>query len=101
LGREVTEAVLANYETAPIDAKLRATLGFLRKLTLEPEAVTAADVQPLLAAGVTKNQVRDAIWVTTLFNIYTRLADTLGWYVPGPDGFSASARMLLKRGYAF
>jgi hypothetical protein len=34
-----------------------------------------------------------------LFNIYDRLADAMGWYLPGPDGYAASGRDLMKRGY--
>jgi alkylhydroperoxidase family enzyme len=99
LGEEVTSAVLDDYATAPIDRKLRVTLAFLEKLTLHPYELGADDVRELLAAGVTRAQVRDATWVATLFNIYPRLADSLGWHVPGKDQFGAAAKRLLTRGY--
>jgi alkylhydroperoxidase family enzyme len=92
--------VLLDYTTAPIDEKLRATLGLLRKMTLEPEQLTAADVRPVLALGVSRQAVADAMNVAFLFAIYDRLADTLGWDVPAQDAFyESSAQMLLKRGY--
>ena len=91
--------MLADWRTAPIDTKLRATLGFLEKLTLAPADVRPADVEPLRAAGVTDVGVEDAIQVCVLFNIYDRIADSLGFHLPGPDGYAASGRSLMKRGY--
>lgn len=91
--------MLADWRTAPLDPKLRATLGFLEKLTLAPADVRPADVAPLRAAGVSDDAIEDAIQVCALFNILDRLADSLSFYLPGPDGYAASARSLMKRGY--
>jgi len=91
--------VLADWHTAPLDPRLRATLGFLEKLTLAPTEVGPADVKPLRAAGVTDEAVEDAIHVCVLFNIYDRLADSLSFHLPGPDGYAASGRNLMRRGY--
>jgi alkylhydroperoxidase family enzyme len=96
---ELTRKVLDDFETAPIDERLKTTLRFLRKLVLEPEAVSAADVRPILAAGVSKEAAADAVYVCFLFSIYTRLADTLGWALLDDAGYQASGRHLLKRGY--
>jgi len=91
--------VLADWRAAPLDAKLRATLGFLEKLTLTPADVRPADVAPLRAAGLSDDAIEDAIQVCALFNIYDRLADAMKWHLPGPDGYAASGRSLMKRGY--
>ena len=93
--------MLDDFEAAPIDGRLRATLRFLKKMTLQPDALTAEDARAVLAAGVDRQALREAIHVAYLFNIYDRLADTMGWDVPDPaSGFyRTSARMLLKRGY--
>lgn len=74
-------------------------LGFLEKLTLQPAAVTRADVVPLRAAGLSDEAIEDAIQVTALFNIYDRLADTLEFDIPEPDVFASGAKSLLRRGY--
>jgi len=95
----VVEAVLADWRTAPIDQKLRATLGFLEKLTLKPAEVRPADVAPLRAAGVSDAAIEDAIHACVLFNIYDRMADSLQFHLPGPDGYAASGRSLMSRGY--
>ena len=92
-------AVLADWRTAPLDAKLRAALGFLEQLTLTPDTVRPADIAPLRAAGASDDAIEDAIQVCVLFNIYDRLADAMKWHLPGPDGYAASGRSLMKRGY--
>lgn len=91
--------MLEDWRTAPLDPKVRATLGFLEKLTLTPAEVRPADLAPLRAAGVSDEGVEDAIQVCVLFTIYDRLADALSFHLPGPDGYAASGRALMQRGY--
>lgn len=91
--------MIADYKTAPIDEKLRAMLGLLEKLTLAPETLSAADVQPVLARGVSPEAIRDAFYVAFLFNTYDRLADTLGWELPDERYYPKAGRFLLQRGY--
>jgi hypothetical protein len=74
-------------------------LAYLKKMTLEPEALTAHDVRALLDIGITREQVRDAMYVAYLFNIYDRLADTFSWHIPREEAFEAAAVRLLNRGY--
>jgi len=91
--------VILDYKTAPIDEKLRAMLGLLEKLTLEPERLGVADVRLVLARGATREAIRDAFYVAFLFNTYDRLADTLGWELPEDRYYANAGRFLLKRGY--
>lgn len=91
--------MLDDWRSAPVGPKVRPTLGFLEKLTLDPTDVVPADVAPLRAAGVSDAAIEDAITVCAIFNILDRLADALDWYLPGPDGYAASARNLMRRGY--
>lgn len=90
--------MLADLESAPIDDKLRATLRLLRKLTMD-SSVGAEDMRTLLATGVTKSQIEDALGVCFAFNIIDRLADTFGFHVGPREHFDAGARHLLTRGY--
>jgi alkylhydroperoxidase family enzyme len=91
--------VLADYTTAPIDEKLRAMLGLLETFTLAPETLDAAAVRSVLEWGVTREAIRDAFYVAFLFNIYDRLADTLGWELPDARYYPKAGQFLLKRGY--
>jgi len=99
LGTEVIRQVLDDYERAPIGDKLRATLRFLKKLTLTPDEVTPDDARQVLALGVSKAALADAIYVAATFNIFDRLADTMGWHVPPREAFDVSAKRLIARGY--
>jgi uncharacterized peroxidase-related enzyme len=95
---EKVSAALADLETADIEAPLRATLRMLSKLTRE-HAVDADDMRAVLAAGVSREQIEDALAVCFTFNTVDRLSRTFGWFVPGPKAFEAGAKFLLARGY--
>ena len=91
-------AVLADLESAPVAEPLRATLRMLGKLTREGQA-DAEDMREVLAAGVSPQQVQDALAVCAAFNTTDRLADAFGFELLSPEGFEAGADYLLKRGY--
>jgi uncharacterized peroxidase-related enzyme len=93
------DAALADWRTAPLDARVTAMLGFLEKMTLAPESLSAADAKPLRDAGLSDAAIEDAIHVCALFNVYDRLADAFKFEIPDEAGFAMSATMLLKRGY--
>lgn len=93
------KAVLADYRTAPISGKLRAMLAFLEKLTLRPDEIGPEDVAPLRAAGLSDEEIADAIHVCALFNVINRVADSLGFETADANGYQTGARMLLDRGY--
>ncbi|MBF6328119.1 carboxymuconolactone decarboxylase family protein [Nocardia transvalensis] len=92
------QAVLADLESAPIEDGLRATLRLLGKLTREGK-VGAEDMRDVLSAGVSRQQIEDALAVCTAFNTTDRLADVFGFELLSPESFEAGAKYLLKRGY--
>jgi alkylhydroperoxidase family enzyme len=82
-----------------VDQRLRATLGFIEKLTLRPAELSTDDAAQVLAAGVSEEALVDAIQVAALFNMIVRLADSLGWDVPTFEEFHARADRMLATGY--
>ena len=94
------EAVKRGWRSAPVDERLRVTLGFLEKLTLRPHELTRADADAVRAAGVSDDALVDAIHVAALFNMIVRLADSLGWDVPAFESFFERADGMLAGGYA-
>ncbi len=72
------DAVLADYEAAPIDERLRSALHFLE--TLDPARA--------LAAGVSKDALRDAADVQAGFEMITRFADAIGAVPHSQQGLS-------------
>jgi alkylhydroperoxidase family enzyme len=96
----LVEAALADFETAPIDDRLRETLRFLRKLTLEPAALEPHDAARALAAGVSAGALEDAIDVCALFSTIDRIADALGFDLPEAEYWARVAPGFLAGGYA-
>jgi len=90
--------VLADLESAPVEDGLRATLRMLGKLTREGK-VGAEDMRQVLSAGISRQQVEDALAVCAAFNTTNRLADAFGFEMLTPENFEAGAKYLLKRGY--
>jgi AhpD family alkylhydroperoxidase len=91
-------ATLSDLETAPIEEPLRATVRMLLKLT-RAHAVNPDDMRAVLAAGVSREQIEDALAVCFTFNTVDRLSRTFGWVVTSDEAFQAGAKFLLARGY--
>jgi uncharacterized peroxidase-related enzyme len=91
-------AALADLDGAPIAAPLRAALRMLAKL-LRDGPVGADDMRSLLADGVSREQIEDALAVAFAFDVTNTLAGAFGFTVPGPKAFEAGAAFLLSRGY--
>ena len=66
---------MEDYETAPIDEKLRATLGFLRRVTLTPDDVTGEHATAVLATGVSRAALVDALYVAFITAMSSRPID--------------------------
>jgi AhpD family alkylhydroperoxidase len=92
--RAKVDAVLADLDAAPIGEGLRATLHMLAK-----PAVSADDVRAVLAAGVSRQQVEDALAVGFAFDVTGRLANAFGFELLSERGYDRGAKYLLKRGY--
>jgi alkylhydroperoxidase family enzyme len=79
---------------------VKAMLAFIEKMVRKPDSLTADDAAAVRAHGVPDEGLRTAIYIATGFSTITRLADTFQFEIPPDAGFVASAKMLLKRGYA-
>ncbi|HKB94745.1 MAG TPA: hypothetical protein VKC62_11000 [Gaiellaceae bacterium] len=94
------DAVVADWRTAPLRPELHTTLGFLETLTLRPDELTAAHAEAASEAGVSRQALRDAATVCSLFTVIVRLADSLGWDVPPWERLQARAPAMLEGGYS-
>ena len=95
----MVQAVLEDWRTAPVPEKVRAMLGFLEKMTLDPQNLGPADVAPLREAGISDEEIADAMHICTAFNPIIRLADSMGWEAQSEVAIHRFADMLLKIGY--
>ncbi len=82
-----------------INPRMRPVLAFVRKLTLSPGAITAADVDPIFAAGWDDRALHDAVAICGLFNLMNRLVNGLGAEAP-EDYIKLAAQRLARGGYA-
>ncbi|HEY6349434.1 MAG TPA: hypothetical protein VI636_08510 [Candidatus Angelobacter sp.] len=92
-------AVLADWRTAPVDARMGGALAFLEKLTLTPEAIGAEDVRAARAAGVSDAALRETIYVCFLFSTMDRLADAFGFEVADANELKRGEWILRHFGY--
>ena len=78
----VDEAVLAasldNTDVAPVDARLKPILRYVRKLTETPSRMTAADAAAVYDAGWNDEALLHAIAVCAYFNNMNRLVEGAG-----------------------
>ena len=93
------EAVFNDWRTAPINEKLRATLGFLEKLAVPNGEVGPEDVKAMREAGISNQAIRDAINVCFCFNVMSRLADSFGFELHTGAVLKLASRFMYKFGY--
>lgn len=99
LGREVVEAALADWRTAPVSERVRAMLGFLEKMTLHPASLGPGDAALLRQAGISAQAIEDAVYTCVAFNAIVRLADTFEFAVSSPEAFYQSGPAMYHGGY--
>jgi len=91
--------LISNPQNADIDAQMEPVLAFVRKLTLSPGKITAADVDPIFAVGWNDRALHDATAICALFNLMNRLVNGLG--VEAREAYTKiAAQRLADGGYA-
>jgi uncharacterized peroxidase-related enzyme len=91
--------LLSDWRQANVNPRLRPILRFVRKLTLSPTKITAADVGPIFAAGWNDRALHDAVAVCALFNFMNRLVNGLG-VEASKDYIRMAAERAARGGYA-
>ena len=71
-------AITTDYTKAELSTADMAMLKYAKKLTLEPAAMSAADVNDLRAHGFDDLAIHDICAITAYFNFVNRMADGLG-----------------------
>jgi uncharacterized peroxidase-related enzyme len=79
--------------------RMQPILVFVRKLTLWPGEVTAADAEEIFAAGWDDRALHEAVAICGLFNLMNRLVNGLG--VEASEAYiKVAAQRLAGKGYA-
>lgn len=95
----VIQAVMDDYTTAPISERLRAGLGFLKKINDTPDDVTVEDIAALEAQGITKDGIAEIAYVAFVYNILDRLADAFDFEVGSETHVKRASTFLHNFGY--
>ncbi len=98
LGDPVVDA-LVHGTGDEAEPALSAMVTFVRRLSAAPDALTAADLEPLRAAGISDDAIREAAHAAALLEIANRVNSALGVEAMDPAGNRRAAAMLLRRGY--
>jgi alkylhydroperoxidase family enzyme len=77
-GEALVAEVLRDLESSSLPEKEKALLRFVDKVNHHSPDITAADMQPLYAAGWDDECIYYAITVCALFNFYNRWIDASG-----------------------
>ena len=96
----VVDAVRADYQTAPISAKLKALLTIAGKVQIGGRRVTDADVAAARAEGATDTEIHDAVLIAAAFSMYNRYVDGLATFTPTDDAaYDPMGRRMAHEGY--
>ena len=94
----VLPALLDNIDSAPIAARLRPILQYVRKLTLTPSRLVEADATAVYDAGWDSEALFQAIAITAYFNFCNRITAGAGLDVPDTT-LRDAAKQLVEKGY--
>lgn len=98
LDETMLQAMIDDLDTATVRAELKPMLRYVRKLTLEPSRMSAADAHAVFDAGWNEQALHEAVLTTCIFNFMNRLLEGHG--VKGEDiDFAERGRALHDRGY--
>jgi uncharacterized peroxidase-related enzyme len=97
--RAVIERLLADPDTASVEARLRPLLAFVRKLALTPGAMSQADADAVFAAGWDERALHDAIAATARAAFMQRLVEGHGFTPMSREAAAERAKQRIARGY--
>jgi uncharacterized peroxidase-related enzyme len=93
-------SVIHDLDASGLEDKEKALLRFVRKVTLAPASITAADTQQLNAAGWDDASIYYAISACALFNFYNRWISASGVNPVSDEAFKNLASRMAAVGYA-
>lgn len=91
--------LLDDFETAPVEPRLKALLAFVRKLSVTPADVSQADADEVFAAGWTEDALHDAIAVTARAAFMQRLVQGYGFIPMTREHAVKRAKQRIEHGY--
>ena len=98
-GEELVDAVIRDLESSPLPEKEKALLRFVDRVNHDSPQITAAEFEPLYAAGWTDEAIYYAITICALFNFYNRWVDASGVPALSDEAHRQNAKRSAEIGY--
>ena len=95
----VVEKLVANVDTAPISAKLKPLMAFVKKLALTPTSVGQGHADAVFAVGWNERALHDAIAITARMTFMSRIIHGHGFTPMTPERARANAEHRAEVGY--
>ena len=91
--------MLCDLEGSSLQEKEKALLRFIGRVNSQSPQITAADMEPLYAAGWDDEAIYFAITVCALFNFYNRWIDATGVHPMSPEAHREGGKRTALHGY--
>jgi uncharacterized peroxidase-related enzyme len=96
----LVKKVLADPQSAPISAKIKALLAIAGKTTQDGKLVKSKDVETAQRAGATDLEIHDTILIAATFCMFARYVDGLDtWQPDDPEVYAQIGKRLAEEGY--
>ena len=93
---EVLVALHEDLETAPVDAKMKPILAYVKKLTEVPIKLVTKDADAVYEAGWSEAALYDAVVICAMFNFMNRVVEGTG-VIPGQEYFGRTDEEVAAR----
>lgn len=93
------EQLISDPETAPVEARLKPLLAFVRKLTLAPTEVAQGDVDAVFAAGFDETALDHAVGITGRALFMRCIAQAYGFTPMSREQAERKALKRIEHGY--
>lgn len=97
--RGTIERLLDDPGTAPVEARLKPLLAYVRKLMTTPGEMSQADADAVLEAGWDERALHDAIAITARAAFMQRLVEGHGFVPMSQEMATRRAQQRVERGY--
>ncbi|MCA9694216.1 MAG: hypothetical protein KC636_31815, partial [Myxococcales bacterium] len=91
---DIVSAVIKDYRTAPVSDGMRAIFAFIEKVVERPRELSPADAAEVIAAGVSADALREAMYSSFTFATISRFADSFGFTMESDEQRRRLAFML-------
>jgi alkylhydroperoxidase family enzyme len=95
----LVESLVDDFDSAPVDTRLRPLLSFVRKLVAAPREITQADADAVFAAGWDEKALHDAIAISGRASFMQRLVEGHGFNPWTTEVAREHARKRVELGY--